>query len=141
MPQGGVLVRCSTCTLVSSNPASISKKVLSQPYRVKHGKRRPRGPRGPVSYCLPGVCLFHLDQILLWDAVNLCQLLQTVNFDHRCQELNSSNWWVSPVILAAERSVKGLGSPFLPQLRLQPFIHQPASLSRQSAQKISPAQW
>lgn len=37
------------------------------------------GPEA-VSYCLPGLCLFHLDQILLWDAVNLCQLLQNCKF-------------------------------------------------------------
>lgn len=34
----GILVRCSTCIPVSSNPASISKKVLSHPYKVKRGK-------------------------------------------------------------------------------------------------------
>lgn len=48
-------------------------------------------------------------------------------------------WWVSPVILVAESSVRGPGNPFLPRLRLQPFVHQPASPSRQSAQKVSPA--
>lgn len=87
---------------------------------------RPQRPcvGSPPSYCLPGLCLFPLDQILLWDAVNLCQLLQIVE-----RWWHSSCWWVSPVISSTEGPVRGLGS-------LQTFFtHQPSSSSGVSAQK------
>lgn len=39
---------------------------------------RPQRSCWVSSFLLPAWTLFHLDQILLWDAVNFCQLLQTV---------------------------------------------------------------
>ena len=57
--------------------------------------------------------------------MNLCHLQQTVNFDDRCQELNSSNWWISPVILAAERSMRGSRESITTPAEA-PTLHPPA---------------